>query len=149
MRTGPEYGPRQEPMKSKPHFHVTAGLIWSDGRVLLTRRPHGKHLAGYWEFPGGKQEQGESLEACLEREILEELGVRVKVNEKLFQVDHEYDEKSISLHLFHCSRLVGEPQTIGCDAMEWVNPQDLDLYELPPPDIRIISFIKSLTERMG
>jgi len=135
-------------MTSKPHFHVAAGLIWRDGTVLLTRRPKGTHLAGYWEFPGGKQEQGESLEACLEREILEELGVRVKVNEHLLQVDHEYDEKSISLHLFHCSRLVGEPQTIGCDDMRWVNPQDLDLYQLPPPDIRIIPFIRNLAEGM-
>jgi mutator protein MutT len=135
-------------MTSKPHFHVTAGLIWRDGSVLLTRRPHGTHLAGYWEFPGGKQEPGESLEACLEREIMEELGVSVKVDSLLLQVDHDYEDKSISLHLFQCSRLVGEPEAIGCDRMAWVNPQDLDLYELPPPDIRIIPFIRNLARRL-
>jgi mutator protein MutT len=129
---------------SKPHFHVTAGLIWRDGEVLLTRRPQGSHLAGYWEFPGGKQEQGETLEACLEREIMEELGLRVKVNEHLLQVDHDYGEKCISLHLFQCSHQAGEPQAIGCDDMAWVRPQDLDLYKLPPPDIRIIHFIKNV-----
>jgi len=132
---------------SKPHFHVTAGLILRDGRVLLTRRPQGSHLAGYWEFPGGKQEQGETFEACLEREIMEELGIRVKVNEHLLQVDHDYGEKRISLHLFQCSHQAGEPQTIGCDAVAWVSPQDLDLYKLPPPDIRIIPFVKDLARQ--
>jgi mutator protein MutT len=129
-------------MTSKPHVHVTAGLIWRDGRVLITRRPQGSHLAGYWEFPGGKQEPGESLDACLEREIMEELAVKVKVTEHLLQVDHDYDVKSISLHLFQCSNLVGEPQAVGCDDIRWVDPKDLDLYKLPPPDIRIIPFIK-------
>ena len=133
-------------MPSKPHFHVTAGLIWRDGRLLLTRRPQGSHLAGYWEFPGGKQEQGESLEQCLAREIMEELGVAVKVREHLLQVDHEYEEKLISLHLFQCSRLEGEPEAIGCDDMKWVSPADLELQKLPPPDIRMIPFIKKLAK---
>ena len=129
-------------MTSKPHFHVTAGLIWRNGKLLLTRRPQGSHLAGYWEFPGGKQEAGETLEACLEREIMEELGIRVKVIKHLLQVDHDYDEKSISLHLFACSNPAGEPQAIGCDAMRWVNPKDLHRYKLPPPDIQVLPFIK-------
>jgi mutator protein MutT len=128
----------------KPHVHVTAGLIWREGKVLITRRPQGSHLAGYWEFPGGKQEEGETLTACLEREIMEELAVRVKVTEHLLQIDHEYTEKSISLHLFQCSDPAGEPQAIGCDDMKWVDPGDLDLYKLPPPDIRIIPFLKNL-----
>jgi mutator protein MutT len=132
-------------MRSKPHFHVTAGLIWRDGRVLITRRPKGSHLGGYWEFPGGKQESGESLEACLEREIMEELAVKVKVTKHLLQIDHDYDEKSISLHLFQCADLAGEPQAVGCDDMTWADPKDLHLYRLPPPDTRIIDFIKSLT----
>jgi 8-oxo-dGTP diphosphatase len=133
-------------MTSKPHVHVAAGLIWRQGRLLLTRRPKGTHLAGYWEFPGGKQEEGESLEACLEREIMEELGVTVKVHDHLLQVDHDYEDKSISLHLFQCSGPSGEPQAIGCDAMKWVSPQDLDRYKLPPPDVRIIPFIRKLAK---
>lgn len=129
---------------SKPHFHVTAGLIWRDGKLLLTRRPQGSHLAGYWEFPGGKQEEGESLEECLEREIMEELGLTVKATEEVLQVDHEYDLKSISLHLFQCAILQGEPRPLGCDGMHWVRPQDLEHRKLPPADIRIIPFIKKL-----
>ena len=128
----------------KPHVHVTAGLIWRKGKVLITRRPRGSHLAGYWEFPGGKQEEGETLEACLEREILEELAVKVTVTDYLLQIDHEYAEKSISLHLFLCADPAGEPQALGCEDMTWVDPEDLDRYRLPPPDIRIIPLVKKL-----
>ncbi len=128
----------------KPHHHVTAGLIWREGRVLITRRPEGSHLAGFWEFPGGKQEAGETLEQCLEREIMEELGVSVKATELLLEIDHDYEMKSISLHLFRCSGLTGEPRALGCSDMRWVDPRDLDQYELPPPDIRMIPFIRKL-----
>ena len=130
----------------KPHFHVTAGLIWRNGKLLITRRPEGSHLAGYWEFPGGKQEEGETLEECLQREIMEELGVDVKVDQHLLQVDHDYAMKSISLHLFQCSGLRGEPLPIGCEDMKWVDPMDLGDYKLPPPDIQILSFIRKMAE---
>lgn len=130
----------------KPHFHVTAGLIWRDGKLLITRRPEGSHLAGYWEFPGGKQEAGETLEECLQREIREELAVEVEVDHRLIQVDHDYGTKSISLHVFQCSHLRGEPRPIGCDDMRWVDPKDLDDFRLPPPDVRVLSSIKNLTE---
>ena len=66
---------------NKPHFHVTAGVVWKNGRVLIAKRPEGGHLEGYWEFPGGKQEKGESLKGCLEREIEEELGLKVRAEE--------------------------------------------------------------------
>jgi mutator protein MutT len=128
----------------KPHFHVTAGLIWRDGKLLITRRPQGSHLAGYWEFPGGKQEPGETLETCLRREILEELGVDVKVDRRLLLVVHDYEMKTISLHFFQCSHLRGEPRPIGCDGLKWVDPQNLDHYRLPPPDVQILPFIKNL-----
>ena len=111
---------------------------------MITRRPKGSHLAGFWEFPGGKQEAGESLEQCLEREIMEELGVAVKADELLLEIDHDYDMKSISLHLFQCSRLIGEPRPLGCAEMRWVSPQDLDQYNLPPPDLQMIPSIKNL-----
>jgi mutator protein MutT len=127
---------------SKPHFHVTAGLLWKDGKVLITRRPQGSHLAGYWEFPGGKQEPGESLERCLEREIKEELDVEVKVQRHLLQIDHEYENKSISLHLFHCSIVSGRPSPLGCDEMKWVSPEDLSRYPLPPPDYLALPHLK-------
>ena len=129
---------------SKPHFHVTAGLVWKDGKLLITRRPEGSHLAGYWEFPGGKQEHGESLEACLEREIREELGMEVKAVKHLLQIDHEYETKSITLHLFQCSWLSGTPTPIGCSEIRWVRPEDLANYQLPPPDLQLLPSIQNL-----
>ena len=129
---------------SKPHFHVTAGLVWKDGKLLITRRPEGSHLAGYWEFPGGKQEPGESLEACLEREIQEELDMKVKAVKHLLQIDHDYETKSITLHLFQCSWLNGAPTPIGCDELRWVRPEDLANYHLPPPDVQLLPLIQNL-----
>jgi 8-oxo-dGTP diphosphatase len=127
-----------------PHFHVTAGIISKDGKLLITRRPEGSHLAGYWEFPGGKQEPGESLEACLEREIREELGMGVKAVKELFQIRHDYETKSITLHLFQCSWLNGAPTPMGCDELRWVRPEDLADYRLPPPDLQLLPAIQNL-----
>jgi mutator protein MutT len=134
---------------SKPHFHVTAGLLWKDGKLLITKRPQGSHLAGFWEFPGGKQEPNESLEKCLEREIKEELGIAVKVQRSLLQVDHEYENKSISLHLFHCSIISGEPRPLGCDGIKWVLPEDLSEYPLPPPDYLVLPHLKEWCKSDG
>jgi len=134
---------------SKPHFDVTAALIWRDSKILITKRREGRHLAGYWEFPGGKQELGESLEECLRREISEELGVNVEIEEHIVRVDHDYDTKSISLHLFLCSGLVGEPRPIGCDDIRWVDPKDIDQYKLPPPDIQLLPLIRKLADRFS
>jgi mutator protein MutT len=132
-----------------PHFHVTAGLVWKDGKLLITRRPEGSHLAGYWEFPGGKQEPGESLEACLEREIQEELGMKVKAVKHLLQIDHDYETKSITLHLFQCSWLNGAPTPIGCDELRWVKPGELANYQLPPPDVQLLPLIQNLARTSG
>jgi mutator protein MutT len=129
---------------SKPHFHVTAGLVWQDGKILITRRPAGSHLAGYWEFPGGKQEPGESLEVCLEREIREELAMEVRAVKHLLQIDHDYENKSITLHLFQCSWLRGDPTPIGCDEIRWVKPEELANYQLPPPDLQLLPSIQNL-----
>ena len=122
----------------KPHFRVTAGLLWQNGMVLITKRPQGSHLAGFWEFPGGKQEVGETLEECLEREIKEELGVEVRAEKLLLTVDHEYENRIISLTLFLCALLSGEPKPLECEEMRWVHPEDLTQYRFPPPDEKII-----------
>ncbi len=123
---------------NKPHFHVTAGLLQQDGMVLITKRPAGSHLAGYWEFPGGKQEAGETLEECLAREMKEELGVNVRVGKRLLKVDHEYENRIISLYLFQCTHLGGEYKPLACEAIRWVHPEDLTQYRFPPPDEKII-----------
>jgi mutator protein MutT len=125
----------------KPHYQVTAGLVWNKGKVLITKRPKGSHLEGFWEFPGGKQEKGESLKACLEREIKEELGVEIRADEALLTVDHEYGSKWISLSVFNCTFLKGEPEPLECQEFRWVAPGDLFDFSFPPPDRKVLEFI--------
>ncbi len=130
----------------KPYYHVTAGLIWKNGRVLIAQRPKGSHLEGLWEFPGGKQEEGEDLEACLEREIEEELGLKVRVDKTLLTIDHEYDEKVISLHVFSCTPLAGEARALRAQQIIWVDPGELREFSFPPPDMKIIEFLAGTGE---
>lgn len=127
---------------SKPHYLVAAALIRRGGRILITKRPAGSHLSGSWEFPGGKREDGETLEECLEREIREELGVTVRAERLLRRVDHEYEAFSISLHLFLCSEPEGEPTPLGCESLAWVRPEDLDRYPMPPADEELVRRLK-------
>jgi 8-oxo-dGTP diphosphatase len=128
--------------RSKPRYLVSAGLIRSNGRVLITKRPTGSHLSGFWEFPGGKREDGENLEECLVREIREELGVSVRVERFLSRVDHEYGGFSISLHLFLCSEPQGEPVPLGCESLAWVHPEELIRYPMPPADEQLIRLVR-------
>ena len=123
----------------KPHIHVTAGIIRRDGRVLITRRPEGRHLGGLWEFPGGKQEENETLEQCLVREIREELGVDVRPGKRLMEVDHEYEEKRVTLHFYACAPL-SKREPCGLEGQEtrWVRPKTLSRFSFPPPDARMI-----------
>ena len=132
----------QEPT-NRPHFHVSAGIIWKDGKVLVTKRPHGSHLEGLWEFPGGKKEQGESLRECLAREIKEELGLTVEAEEAILTVVHDYGTKQVSLHFFQCRPLSGEPKPLQSDEMRWVRPKDLRLLSFPPPDRAMIDWLVS------
>ncbi len=125
----------------KLHFHVTAGLIWKNGKVLIARRPKGSHLEGLWEFPGGKQKKGESLKNCLEREIEEELGIKVRADQVSLTVVHEYESKVISLHAMECTLLAGEPRTLQCQEIRWVDPADFPKFVFPPPDMKVTEFL--------
>ncbi len=123
----------------KPHFHVTAGIIRRDGRLLITRRRKGSHLAGMWEFPGGKQEENETLAACLVREIREELGVTVRAGERLRVVEHEYDEKRVTLHFFACTlEAHAAIRSLEGQEVRWVELSELSSFRFPPPDRCVI-----------
>ena len=108
---------------------------------MITRRPEGVHLEGFWEFPGGKQEEGESLRECLEREIREELGLRIKAARALMTVDHDYGFKSISLHIFKCEHLSGEPMALQCQEVRWEDPSRLGELDFPPPDRKVVEYL--------
>jgi mutator protein MutT len=124
--------------KNKPHLQVAAAIIWKKGRVLVTKRPKGSHMEGFWEFPGGKKEQNEGLRACLEREIIEELNIRVKAEKPLLSVDHEYETRHVTLHFFQCRVIEGEPEPLGCEEIKWAKPEDLVRFRFPPPDRELV-----------
>jgi mutator protein MutT len=120
---------------------VTAAVIDRDGRFLVTRRPQGVHLEGYWEFPGGKCEAGESLDACLARELREELDAEARVGEEVFVTTHAYAERSVELHFFRCD-LKGEPRPLLGQEMRWATRQELATLEFPPADDELIRMLR-------
>ncbi len=123
-------------------IQVAAGLIEREGRYLITKRKAGVHLEGLWEFPGGKREASETLEACLHRELREELGVEIGQPDLFQVVRHAYPEKTVELHFFRCRLVRGEAAPLGCEALAWVRPGELGEYEFPPADRPIVDALK-------
>jgi len=124
---------------NEPHFQVTAALIRrSDGRFLIARRPSGKIHGGLWEFPGGKQEEGESLAACLEREIDEELSLPIRAGRLLTSVDQAYPGFGITLHLFECTVVEGGELPKSGYRIRWVLGSELHRFSLPEADRRAV-----------
>ena len=121
-------------------------LIDSDGRVLLAERPEGKIFAGYWEFPGGKIETGETPEAALVRELDEELGVDTKDSclAPLGFVSHPNDTHHMVLLLYVCRKWSGRPQPKEGGQLKWVAPARLRDFEMPPANKELISVIQDL-----
>lgn len=116
---------------------VVAAVIENDGRFLVTRRQHGVHLAGLWEFPGGKIDSGETHEQALRREIREELDADVAVHDLLFSVEHAYDDRTVGLYFYRCT-LRGEPRPLLGQEMRWVTRDELAQLEFPPADDELI-----------
>lgn len=123
-------------------IEVAVGLIHRDGRYLIARRKPGVHLAGFWEFPGGKREIGESLMECLQRELFEELRVRINQPIAYRVIRHDYLDKIIELHFFLCAIEQGEPVPIGCEEIRWVYPEDLTQFTFPPADYAVIDALR-------
>ena len=121
---------------------VAAAVIERDGRFLLTRRQPGGHLEGFWEFPGGKCEPGETPAACLVREIREELGVESTVGEELLTTTHAYADRLVELHFFRCE-LRGTPSPQLRQEMRWVARAGLITLELPPADAELIQLLSA------
>ena len=120
---------------------VTAAIIERDGCYLVTRRPAGVHLEGFWEFPGGKCDSGESLEACLVREIREELACDGDVGREIFTTTHAYSEHAVELHFFACA-LLGEPRGVLGQDLRWVSRSELRVLRFPPADAELIALLE-------
>jgi 8-oxo-dGTP diphosphatase len=110
------------------------------GRFLVTCRQQGTHLAGLWEFPGGKCDHDESLVDCLARELLEELDVAARIGAELFTTTHVYPERSVELHFFR-TELLGEPRPQLGQDMRWVTREELATLEFPPADDELIAML--------
>ena len=117
---------------------VAVGLVEHEGRYLIARRKAGVHLGGFWEFPGGKREAGESLAECLERELFEELSIRIDLPIPYRIVRHDYPDKTVELHFFRCSIEEGHAAPVDCDEIRWVLPEELTGFRFPPADQVII-----------
>ena len=121
---------------------VAAAVIERDGAFLVTRRQPGAHLAGYWEFPGGKCEPGESLPDCLARELREELGLQCSIGEEIFATTHAYPERCVALHFLRCE-VSQEPAPQLGQEMRWLPRAELETLEFPPADAELIRLLMS------
>jgi len=122
------------------HVVVVAAVIERDNRFLLTRRQDGVHLAGHWEFPGGKVGPGESHAQALRREIVEELDANVAVGDLVLETTHAYPERTVTLFFYRCD-LLGMPRPMLGQQMEWVARRDLSSLPFPPADERLIRML--------
>ena len=122
------------------HIVVTAAVVERGGRYLVARRLAGTHLEGLWEFPGGKCQPGETAEACLQREIREELGAGIQVGPMILQTTHQYPDRNIELRFFRVE-LEEEPRPLLGQQLQWVRREDLRSLEFPPADGQLIRLL--------
>ena len=121
---------------------VVAALIVRGGRLLIARRPEGRHMAGRWEFPGGKLEKGESPEDAVEREIREELGLDVRAGRIYQAIAYSYPEKDVLLLFYAAVVVSGEPRPIEEAEIRWVTVEELDGYAFAPVDEMLVQRLK-------
>ncbi len=119
-------------------IEVAAGLIFREGKLLITQRYPEAHQGGLWEFPGGKREPNESFEECLHRELAEELGIEVEVKELIETIQHDYPERTVLLKFFRCVWKRNEPRNLGCPDFCWISRDELRNYAFPPADARLL-----------
>ena len=135
--------PMTESRKPLPHKQIGVAVITDTaGKILIDRRKQEGLLGGLWEFPGGKIEPGESQADCVKREIQEELGIEIEVGSKLITIDHAYTHFKVTLNVFNCTHLSGEPQTIECDEVKWVTLDEIADYPFPKANGQIIEAMR-------
>jgi len=133
--------PRKPQKAATPHYDIGAAIVRKNGRILITKRPENGLLGGLWEFPGGKQEKGETLEECVRRELQEELAIDVEVGELLISVKHAYTHFKITLHCFECTHVDGELTLVHAADAKWVRPSELRSYAFPKADRVVLDLL--------
>lgn len=133
-------------MASRLLLVAACALVDSDGRVLICKRPEGKQLAGLWEFPGGKVEAGETPEACLIRELDEELGIQVThaCLAPFVFASHAYEEFHLLMPLYLCRRWSGVVTQKEHAGLAWVRPNQMGDYAMPPADAPLVAWLRDL-----
>ena len=135
--------PMTQSRKPLPTKNIGVAVITDEqGNILIDRRKQEGLLGGLWEFPGGKIEAGETMEECVSREIKEELGIEIEVGSKLITIDHAYTHFKVTLNVFNCKHLSGEPQPIECDEVKWVTLDEISDYPFPKANTQIIEALK-------
>ncbi|OAN59819.1 A/G-specific adenine glycosylase [Balneola sp. EhC07] len=134
--------PYKSKAKKKPHKVIGVGIIEAeDGKLLIALRPEDAMLGGLWEFPGGKQEKGETIQQTVERELLEELDVEVHAFKEFMTLKHTYSHFSITMHAWFCTLISGTPKAKSSQEIRWVKRSELEEYPFPKAN-------KVLTERL-
>lgn len=128
------------------NLNVVAAVVREDDAFLLTQRQAGTHLAGLWEFPGGKIAEGETHAEALAREMREELDVDVAIRDLLLSTTHHYPDRTVTLHFYRCE-LQGTPTPVLGQTMRWVSRADLPTLGLPPADDELITLLTSAADR--
>ncbi len=129
--------------KDLPKLIIGIGVILNHlNEVLIDQRKHDKNMGGMWEFPGGKKEDGELIQSTVIREIKEELGINVQVEEKLIEFDYSYPDQNIQFSVYFCKLISGTPQPLESLQVKWVHPDDLDNYYFPNANKIIIEKLK-------
>ncbi|MEL7311684.1 MAG: 8-oxo-dGTP diphosphatase MutT [Pseudomonadota bacterium] len=124
-------------------MQVVAGILQRDQEVLVAQRPEGKHGAGFWEFPGGKVEDGESATAALQRELLEELGIDIGDTADLCVIEHDYAERSVRLNFQRVLDWQGVPRACEQQQIRWVSLNDIDAVEFLPANREVVARLKN------
>lgn len=132
-----------KPPITNNHKQIGVAIITNQqGEILIDKRKAGGEMGGLWEFPGGKIETGETVNECIAREIKEELNLEIVVGDRLTTISHEYKTFNVTLYVYDCQYLSGEPQTLECEEFRWVNSSDIDQYQFPEANIQIINLLQ-------
>lgn len=133
--------------KERRTVRVAAALIVSENKFLIARRSGRRHLAGYWEFPGGKIEPGETPAQACHREILEELGCNISVDSYFLTCEYDYEDFHLSMDLFLCHLLPGEYEHVNStehQEVRFISAEEMDNFEFAPADLDFLPDIKKL-----
>jgi mutator protein MutT len=122
-------------------------IVTRGGKVLICQRRAQDKFGGYWEFPGGKLEPGETIEDCLHRELQEEVALVARPIHSFPPIEHDYPHARVRLHPVHCEHVSGEAQKLECQDTRWIDPEELEAYRFPPANEELVRELRRYLRR--